>query len=207
MNEIQIRILIGYLLGSKSGFCVIHIPRAKLDWGSDLVGILKNRRKLISNAWFSIVWLFFLFDIFINLNEKVSSLPILYYSKPLSPSRSVLSLFEPSFRFYCSAHTRFVSFGTSLLAGISEIRLQGSISIHLICLRHWSDREQAWIFFSLRKKHIFLHACATCSELPSGIRTMICSGILLEKAGAQISQSYLKMKISGFTPPRMVLRW
>ena len=45
---------------------------------------------------------------------------------------------------------------------------------YLICLRH-SIRTKAVtnrIFFSLQKRHIIFHVCATCLELPSNISTM-----------------------------------
>ena len=58
-----------------------------------------------------------------------------------------------------------------ILDGIPEIfAYVGNNLCYLICLRHY--RGQSQIGFSSPKGPIILHACATCSELPSNISTM-----------------------------------
>ena len=58
----------------------------------------------------------------------------------------------------------------SMVDGNSEIGAHvGSNLCHLICLKHLINSRAVIGFFSLQ---IFLHACATCSKLPSNTSTM-----------------------------------
>ena len=62
------------------------------------------------------------------------------------------------------------------LDGNSEIgKREVAISVIWSVSGIWLDRERQQIAIFPQKIPIFLHACATCSDLPSTIRTMICS--------------------------------
>ena len=62
----------------------------------------------------------------------------------------------------------------TFLDGNSEIGAQVRSNLYyLICLRRLNSSGQSQIGFFSLKRPIFLHACTTCSELPSNISTMI----------------------------------